>query len=99
VQRAREFGIRLALGATRGDVMRLVLLSGARLSAAGVALGLIGMVGSATALHALIFAVSPLDALTVLAIATAAGVVAASACAVPALRAAAILPANMLRMD
>jgi predicted permease len=98
-QRTREFGIRLALGATRGDVIRLVLSSGVRLSAIGVAIGLIATFASATAMQALIFAVSPLDAATVIGVAALAGAVAVSACAIPALRAAAMQPAQTLRAE
>jgi putative ABC transport system permease protein len=98
-QRTREFGIRLALGATRRDVIRLVLSSGVRLSALGVAIGLIATFASTLALQALISAVSPLDAASVLAVAAAAGAVAVAACLVPALRAAALMPAHTLRVD
>lgn len=98
-QRTREFGIRLALGATRGDVIRLVLVSAVHLSAIGVAIGLISTFASTTAMQALIVALSPADAAMVLAVAALAGTVAVTACVIPALRAAAVLPASTLRVD
>jgi ABC-type antimicrobial peptide transport system permease subunit len=98
-QRTREFGIRLALGATSADVMRLVLASGLRLSAMGVAVGLIGAFAGTMVLQAFVFAVSPADAATVLGVAAVAGAVAISGCAIPAVRAAALLPADTLRVD
>jgi ABC-type antimicrobial peptide transport system permease subunit len=98
-QRTREFGIRLALGATGRDVVRLVLYSGLRLSALGVAIGVFATFASTLAMQALIFAVSPFDAAMVLAVAIAAGVAAVSACMLPALRAAALMPVDTLRSD
>ena len=98
-QRRREFGIRIALGATSADVVRLVLSSAIRLSAVGVGIGLLTTLGSTAAMQALVFAVPAADVATVLGIAALAGAVVACACAVPALRAAGVPPSATLRVD
>lgn len=67
VERRREFGVRLALGATRGQIGALVLLEGARLTAIGAALGLVGALVTGQALRGLLFGVSPADPTTYLA--------------------------------
>jgi predicted permease len=98
-QRSREFGIRMALGARAGDVVGLVLGDAAKMTGAGVAIGLAAAAGLTRFLSTLLFGVQPLDATTFLATA---GVLAASAflaCAIPAIRAAGVDPAVTLRQD
>jgi len=60
-QRAREIGVRMALGATRSNVLKLVLLRGLTLIGAGVALGLLGAIASARLISTLLYNVSPGD--------------------------------------
>jgi len=64
VQRRREFGVRLALGATRGQIGSLVLLEGAKLMGVGAALGLAGAVATSQLIRGQLFGVSPADAMT-----------------------------------
>jgi predicted permease len=98
-QRTREIGIRMALGSPQGDVTRLFLLHGLRLSAIGVACGLVAAVASTRLMGSMLFQVSPLDPLTYISVS--AGLVAAAALAsyLPALRATGIDPMNALRAE
>jgi putative ABC transport system permease protein len=97
--RAREMGIRLALGARPTDPSRLVLRDGMRLAAVGSIIGLVATVVGSRALRSLLYDVSPLDPIT-LGIATLVlGGVAAGACWGPAWRASRIDPATALRSD
>ncbi len=98
-QRAREFGIRMALGATASSVVGMVIGDAAKLTGSGVAIGLAAAAGLTRFLGTLLFAVQPLDATT---FAVTAGVLALSAlaaCAVPAIRAARVEPASALRQE
>jgi putative ABC transport system permease protein len=63
-QRTREFGIRVSMGATRSDVLRLVLGRAAALIGAGTCLGLAGAVGLVRLIAILLFGTTPLDPLT-----------------------------------
>jgi len=97
-QRRREIGIRLALGAARGDILQLVVGSGARLIGAGLAIGL----GLAFALQrlvaSLLFGVTAVDGASVAAVGLLAAV-ALGACCLPALRATRVDPNSALRAD
>jgi putative ABC transport system permease protein len=98
-RRTREIGVRLALGAQRSEVLRLVFLDGMRPVAAGLALGVAGAVLAGRAVRTLLFGVSPLD-LPALAGAVALVLAcAALACALPARRAAALDPVAALRYE
>jgi putative ABC transport system permease protein len=86
-QRRRELGVRLALGATRGAVVRLVVGDGMRLAGAGVALGLVVALALTRLLASVLFEVSPLDPLTFGATTLVLAAAGLAACAVPAWRA------------
>jgi putative ABC transport system permease protein len=98
-QRTREIGVRVALGAARGDILRLVLGEGLRWTAVGVALGLFGSVAVTRYLSALLFNVSPTDPATMIGVAMLLASVAAIACYIPARRATLIEPSVALRTD
>jgi predicted lysophospholipase L1 biosynthesis ABC-type transport system permease subunit len=96
-RRTREIGIRVALGAGRGGVLRLVVGEGARLAALGVGLGLVASLGASRAVARLLYGVSPTDPLTFAGTAALLGGVALLACWVPARRAARVDPVRALR--
>jgi putative ABC transport system permease protein len=98
-QRAREFGIRMALGARAVDVLAIVLGTGARLTGAGLAIGVGGAIALTRFLETLLFGVTPLDPPALAASALLLGVCALGACAVPALKAIRVSPASTLRQD
>jgi putative ABC transport system permease protein len=98
-QRTREMGVRMALGASAGDVARLVLRRGMALAAAGTALGLLGAFVANRALGALLFDVAPTDALTLGAVAVGLLTVAAIASALPARASTRIEPSAALRAE
>jgi len=96
-QRVREFGVRIALGATTANVLRLAVASTVRMIAAGVLAGLIGAALLARSIAAFLFGVKPLDPLTFGGVAILLALTAALATAVPALRAARVDPIIVLR--
>jgi putative ABC transport system permease protein len=96
-QRLRDFGVRRALGATTSDLLRLVIWSGARLIAAGTAIGLVLSVAFGRLLATMLFGVEPLDPITFASVAIVLAVTAAVAIVTPAWRAAHIDPAAALR--
>jgi predicted lysophospholipase L1 biosynthesis ABC-type transport system permease subunit len=98
-QRGREFGVRLALGAGRGGVLRLVLGEGVRTASAGVALGLAGALAVAGVLRSLLYEVAPRDPATLAVAASSLLVVSIGAALVPAIRAARIDPLAVLREE
>jgi predicted permease len=98
-QRTREIGIRMALGAARGDVLRLVLADGGKLAGAGVTLGLIGSVALTHFLRALLYGVTPLDPLTLVSVAILLITTALLACWIPARRASRVDPMITLRAE
>jgi putative ABC transport system permease protein len=98
-RRAREIGIRLALGASRLRVVSLVLNEVVVMAVAGVVLGLAGAAALSRVLESLLFGVSAIDPLTYLAAALLLGLVALAACAVPAARAARLDPSLTIRSE
>ena len=96
-QRTREFGIRMALGATGGNVLLAVLRQGVALAFAGVAVGAIAAVLSTRVLQNFVWGVSTLDPVTFTAVAALLMAVAAVASFVPALRAVRSSPVSALR--
>ncbi|HEY1904206.1 MAG TPA: ABC transporter permease [Terracidiphilus sp.] len=98
-QRTSEIGIRLALGARRNSVLRLMLFDGLRPAAAGLAIGLAAGAFSVRLIRTLLYGVNPLD-WTVFAVVTVVlSLVAALACALPAWRASRLNPMQALRTD
>ena len=97
--RTREIGIRTALGANRGDVLRLVFRQSMRLAAIGMIIGAVAAVGLTRFLSSLLFGVGPTDPLTFGGVALVVIGVVALACARPARRALAVDPASVLRSE
>jgi putative ABC transport system permease protein len=98
-QRTHEIGIRVALGAHRRDVMRLVLNEGARLAALGTILGLAGAAALTRFMASFLFGIGVRDPLTFLAVGATLILVAAIACCVPARRAMRVDPTVALRYE
>src|SRR5262245_3031461 len=96
-ERTREIGLRSALGASRGNILGLVLRQGLLLAGLGVVIGLAGAAAAGQAIAAMLFAVSPLDPVTYLGVVILLALVAAIACGIPAWRAARVDPAVTLR--
>ena len=98
-QRTHEIGIRIALGAQRANIVRLVLDEGLRMAIAGVAVGLLAALGLARLMAAQLFGVSTHDPLTFGTVAALLVGVAIVACYVPASRATRVDPATALRAN
>jgi putative ABC transport system permease protein len=98
-QRTREFGIRLSVGATQADLMRLVLGRAAMLIAAGTSLGLAGSIFLVRLIVKLLFETTPLDPLTFVAVPILLAAVAFTASYVPARRASRVDPMIALRYE
>jgi len=98
-QRTREIGVRMALGAQRSSVYRLILKEAARLIALGVGVGLAGSVGAATLMGKLLFGVQAWDAETLIAVAMVLAASAMLASYIPARRAASVNPTEALRAE
>jgi ABC-type antimicrobial peptide transport system permease subunit len=99
VQRTREVGVRMALGAQRADVIRLVLGQSLVVTGVGLALGLASAAGVTRYLDAMLFGLTPLDPMTFVAVAVLFAVVAALAAFVPARRATKVDPLVALRYE
>jgi ABC-type antimicrobial peptide transport system permease subunit len=95
--RGREIGIRMSLGATWRNVMRMVLSRGIALTGAGVAVGVALAWAVTRAMDTLLYGVTATDPLTFMAVAGLLAAVSAVACAIPAMRAARIDPMLVLR--
>ncbi len=98
-QRWTEFGVRLALGASPGDIQRMVLGRGVLLVGAGVALGLALAFPLSRALQAQLFGVGPFDWVTYGSVAVIIGLVGMAASWIPAIRATQVDPVSALRAD
>src|SRR4029450_1093940 len=98
-ERTHEIGIRLALGATRGQVFGDVFVHGARLVAAGLVVGIAAAIGLRGIVSTLIFGVTPGDPVTYLLAAAAFGGVALAAVTIPARRASRVEAMTALRHE
>ena len=98
-QRVPEFGLRVALGATPGDVLGLVLKDGGVLVAAGLALGTALTIGGSRLLSGLLFSVSARDPLVLVGVAALVALAGLGACLVPGRRALRVDPLLALRAE
>jgi putative ABC transport system permease protein len=98
-QRTQEIGIRLALGAQRADVLRLIVGQGMRFVGVGVLLGLIGIFACTRLLQSLLFGIGATDLGTMFAVTTILTAVAFLACLLPARRASRVDPITALRQE
>jgi putative ABC transport system permease protein len=98
-QRTREIGIRMALGARRADVMRMIVSHGAKMAIAGVVVGMAGAFALTRVMESLLYEVSPTDLWTFFFVAAAVLVFILVACYVPSLRATRVDPNVALRCE
>ena len=98
-ERMREIGVRSALGASRSNILALVLGQGMTLTGLGLAIGLGGAVAASQAVVTMLFGISRLDTVTYVGMITLLGAVSAIACWVPAWRAARVDPSITLRAE
>jgi putative ABC transport system permease protein len=98
-QRTRELGIRLALGASRGDVLRLILGQGISLIAIGLVAGLVAAFAASRTLSSLLYGVGSLDAVALVGALVMLATVAFVACYLPARRASQVDPIEALRAE
>src|SRR5581483_6596731 len=96
-QRTRELGIRAALGAAHGDLLKLVIGEGMRLAAIGLAAGLVAALGLTQLIKGMLFGVTAFDPRVLASVCAVLAAVALLACWLPALRAARVDPAVALR--
>ena len=98
-QRTREMGIRFALGASRADVLRLVLGKGISLIGVGLGAGLVGAFAASRAMNSLLYGVGTVDAVALLGAIVTLAAVAFVACYLPARRASMVNPIEALRTE
>jgi predicted permease len=98
-KRTREIGVRMALGAQRGDVLKLIMTQGVTLTLIGVAIGLLTSIGLTRLMKSVLFGVSATDPLTYVGVAAALTLVALLACYLPARRAMNVDPMVALRCE
>jgi ABC-type antimicrobial peptide transport system permease subunit len=97
--RRREVGLRVALGASRGDILRLVLGRGLTMTAIGLAVGLLASVATGRLLRSFLFGVTPVDPVALTGSAAIMMLAAMMACYLPARRAAGADPISVLRVE
>ena len=98
-QRAGEIGIRMALGARRGDILRMVLRHGAQMALLGIAIGLAAALALTRLMERMLYGVSPTDPLTYVAVAIGLAAIALAASYLPARRAMRVDPMVALRHE
>ena len=98
-ERRRELGVRIALGASGSDVVRMIVRRGMLLPMIGIAIGLVGALALSRVMRSMVFGVTASDPATLVAVAALLAVVAMIACLFPAFRASRIDPVIALRQD
>ena len=98
-QRTQEIGVRMAIGATQGGVLRLIIQEGSRLALVGILLGLAGAFALTGVLKGMLYGVAPSDTVSFAGAALVLGAVAIAASVVPAWRASRVDPVIALRQD
>jgi putative ABC transport system permease protein len=98
-QRAGEIGLRMALGADTGDVLRLILRQGMALTGIGLAVGLVAAVAATRVVASMLFEVKASDPATYIGVSLLLGAVSLAASYIPARRAARVDPVSALRQD
>jgi putative ABC transport system permease protein len=98
-QRTKEIGIRIALGAGRGAVLKLIFSQGVGMIATGLALGLAGALSATRLLGSMLFEISPADPATYIAVIAILAFAALAGTLVPALRATRVDPSTVLRQE
>jgi putative ABC transport system permease protein len=98
-QRTREYGVRVALGASRGEILRMVMREGAAITLVGIAMGLAGALMTGQLLRSFLFGIEPTDLRTLVGVCAVLGAVAGMACLLPALRATRVNPLVALRTE
>jgi putative ABC transport system permease protein len=98
-QRTQEIGLRMAIGARRGQIVALVLRGGLSWALAGIAVGLLGAFAISRVLGTLLFEVKPRDPITYIVVGVVLATIATIACCIPAIRATRIDPLIALRAE
>jgi len=98
-QRTHEIGIRMALGAQRADVLRMVIRDGIFMAGTGIVVGIGGALALTRLLRSLLFEIRPTDPLTFIGVSLLLGLVALAACYIPARRAMRVEPMEALRYE
>jgi predicted lysophospholipase L1 biosynthesis ABC-type transport system permease subunit len=98
-QRTREIGVRMALGARQGEVVRLMLWQGLRPAVAGMIIGAAVAAGAGKLIEGLLYEIRPYDPVTFVAVSLSLLVIVLVACAIPARRASSVAPAEALRSE
>ena len=98
-QRTQEFGVRMALGASAGDVLRLIFREGLTLTVAGIGIGLVLALAVTRLMASFLFGISPFDPATFIGVPLLLGVVTLLACLLPAFRATRVNPVEALRAE
>jgi putative ABC transport system permease protein len=98
-ERTREIGVRAALGATRGNILALILRQGMTLTGFGIVLGLAGAAAASQAVATMLFGITRFDPVTYFGVIALLGIVSILACSIPAWRAARVDPAITLRAE